>query len=151
MLALAGLEGAAERSPQELSLGQRKLAGVARALATRPRVLLLDEPAAGLDAHESEQLGRRIRALAEQGLTIVLVDHGLAPRIAAEILATLRRLADTTGLAVLLVEQHVRMVLETADRAYVLRRGELALAGAAAEVARRRDVLEESYLGEAGR
>lgn len=43
------------------------------------------------------------------------------------------------------------MALGTADCAQVLRRGELALAGAAAEVARRRDVLEESYLGEAGR
>jgi len=75
LLALVGLEGAGERDPGSLSLGQRKLAGVARALATAPRVLLLDEPAAGLDAGESRALGERIRALAGRGLTILLVDH----------------------------------------------------------------------------
>ena len=75
VLALVGLEDAGECGANELSLGQRKLAGVARALATGPRVLLLDEPAAGLDAGESRLLGERIRALADRGLTIVLVDH----------------------------------------------------------------------------
>jgi ABC-type branched-subunit amino acid transport system ATPase component/ABC-type branched-subunit amino acid transport system permease subunit len=75
ILALVGLEGMADRLPGELSLGQRKLAGVARALASGPRVLALDEPAAGLDASESRELGRHIRALAGHGVTILLVDH----------------------------------------------------------------------------
>jgi ABC-type branched-subunit amino acid transport system ATPase component/ABC-type branched-subunit amino acid transport system permease subunit len=75
ILELVGLDGMAERLPHELSLGERKLAGVARALAGGPRVLALDEPAAGLDAAESRLLGVHIRALAERGVTIVLIDH----------------------------------------------------------------------------
>ena len=53
--------------PAELSQGQRKLVGVARAIAMEPRLLCLDEPAAGLDTAESEELGRRLRALADGG------------------------------------------------------------------------------------
>lgn len=67
---------AADLYPAELSSGQARLVSVARALAARPRLLLLDEPAAGLDAEESQWLGHRLRALVgEQGLTVLLVDH----------------------------------------------------------------------------
>jgi len=66
---------AADRYPAELSYGQARLASVARALAARPRLLLLDEPAAGLDAEESQWLGERLRTLVEDGLTVLLVDH----------------------------------------------------------------------------
>jgi branched-chain amino acid transport system ATP-binding protein len=59
------------------SEGQRKLAGVARALAGTPRLLYLDEPAAGLDARESEELGRRLRELADQGQSTLLIDHDM--------------------------------------------------------------------------
>ena len=67
-----------DRPTDELSEGERKLVGLARALARRPRLLLLDEPAAGLDTSESEQLGRRLRSLVADGLTIVLVDHDMS-------------------------------------------------------------------------
>jgi branched-chain amino acid transport system ATP-binding protein len=67
----------ADRMPDELSNGQRKLAGVARALAGSPGVLLLDEPAAGLDSAESQVLGARLRRLVENGLPLLLIDHDM--------------------------------------------------------------------------
>lgn len=65
------------RYPAELSHGQRKLAGVARALAKRPRVVLMDEPAAGLDTDESVAFGRRLRSLPGHGVSVLLVDHDM--------------------------------------------------------------------------
>jgi branched-chain amino acid transport system ATP-binding protein len=76
-LALVELEWAAEAMPTDLSQGQRKLVGVARAIAMGPRLLCLDEPAAGLDTSESEDLGRRLRALADQGNAMLLIDHDM--------------------------------------------------------------------------
>ncbi len=67
-----------EREPQELSHGQRKLVGVARALASRPSLLLLDEPAAGLDTDETALLGKRLRELPERGITLLLIDHDMS-------------------------------------------------------------------------
>jgi branched-chain amino acid transport system ATP-binding protein len=72
-----GVEGVADKLPSELSQGERKLVGVARALAAAPRVVCLDEPAAGLDSTESEQLGRQLRRVADGGTAILLVDHDM--------------------------------------------------------------------------
>jgi branched-chain amino acid transport system ATP-binding protein len=67
-----------DRYPREVSHGQRKLVGVGRALAQQPRLVLLDEPAAGLDTDESLELGQRLRALPdEHGVTVLLVDHDM--------------------------------------------------------------------------
>jgi branched-chain amino acid transport system ATP-binding protein len=76
-LSLVGLADHLERYPNELSLGQQRLVGVARALAGEPSVLLLDEPAAGLDSDESQELGRELQGIAESGKTILLVDHDM--------------------------------------------------------------------------
>jgi branched-chain amino acid transport system ATP-binding protein len=76
-LDVVGLTDAADSLPTELSQGQRKLAGVARALACHPRLLLLDEPAAGLDATETLALGRRLRDVLDDGVSILLVDHDM--------------------------------------------------------------------------
>jgi branched-chain amino acid transport system ATP-binding protein len=76
-LAMVDLEWAAELMPSDLSQGQRKLVGVARAIAMRPRLLCLDEPAAGLDTGESEELGRRLRRLADGGASMLLIDHDM--------------------------------------------------------------------------
>ena len=76
-LDIVGLTDAADTLPTELSQGQRKLAGVARALASRPRLLLLDEPAAGLDGTETLALGRRLRDVIDDGVSILLVDHDM--------------------------------------------------------------------------
>jgi branched-chain amino acid transport system ATP-binding protein len=67
----------ADATPSELTQGQRKLVGVARAVAMQPRLLCLDEPAAGLDTHESEELGKRLRQIADRGTTTLLIDHDM--------------------------------------------------------------------------
>ena len=77
VLALVGLDGKADLYPRELSAGETKLVGLARALRGGPKVLLLDEPAAGLDSGESRQLGDHLVLIAAMGITIVLVDHDL--------------------------------------------------------------------------
>jgi ABC-type branched-subunit amino acid transport system ATPase component/ABC-type branched-subunit amino acid transport system permease subunit len=70
-----GLGPVAERPAGELSQGTRQLVSIARALVGRPAILLLDEPAAGLDSTESRWLGERLRDIRAGGTTILLVDH----------------------------------------------------------------------------
>jgi branched-chain amino acid transport system ATP-binding protein len=72
-----GLLAIADALPSDLSHGQRKLVGLARALAARPKLLLLDEPAAGLDTAESQLLGSHLRSFLGLGTTIFLIDHDM--------------------------------------------------------------------------
>ena len=77
-VSVCGLEDVVNRYPSEISLGKRKLVGIGRALARQPRLVLLDEPAAGLDTDESLELGSRLRALPqEHGVTVFLIDHDM--------------------------------------------------------------------------
>jgi branched-chain amino acid transport system ATP-binding protein len=76
-LGVCGLQDEADARPAELSHGRRKLVGVARALARRPRLVLLDEPAAGLDTEESLELGRRLAVMPGEGVSVLLVDHDM--------------------------------------------------------------------------
>lgn len=86
-LARVGLETRASESAAALSFGQQRLLEIARALATGPRVLLLDEPGSGLNRAEKEGLERLIREIRESGVTVLLVEHdmrfvmGLADRV----------------------------------------------------------------------
>jgi branched-chain amino acid transport system ATP-binding protein len=75
LLARVGAAHLAERAAQDLSTGQGRLVELARALATRPRVLLLDEPASGLDDHETHSFADLLRAVAADGTGILLVEH----------------------------------------------------------------------------
>jgi len=111
-LARVGLTGSGHLFPEQLSHGQRKLVGVARALVSHPDVLCLDEPAAGLDETESAALGRQLRQLAEGGLTMLLVDHDM------------------------------RLVLGVCDRIYVMDTGRVIATGTPAEIRRDPAVLE---------
>jgi ABC-type branched-subunit amino acid transport system permease subunit/ABC-type branched-subunit amino acid transport system ATPase component len=77
ILRLLDLQDKAECLPRELSTGEAKLASLARALRGEPKLLLLDEPAAGLDSQESRELGRRLLSLLDLGISMVLVDHDL--------------------------------------------------------------------------
>jgi ABC-type branched-subunit amino acid transport system ATPase component len=60
-----------------LSYGRQRLVEIARALATDPTVLLLDEPAAGLNPTETEQLDAVLRAIVDRGITVMLVEHDM--------------------------------------------------------------------------
>jgi branched-chain amino acid transport system ATP-binding protein len=82
--------GLAERAQQPaaiLPLGLKRLLEIARALAAAPKLLLLDEPASGLDAMETERLQGLILSLRSQGMTLLLVEHdmGLTMEVADEI------------------------------------------------------------------
>ena len=99
-----------------LSGGEQQMLSVARALASRPAVLMCDE-----------------------------LSLGLAPLIVQRLLQAIQA-AAREGVGVLLVEQHVRAALQVAQRAYVLRRGSLVMAGSAAEVRARLNEVESSYL-----
>jgi branched-chain amino acid transport system ATP-binding protein len=87
VLGLVGLSHLADRSADTLPTGQARLLELARALATRPRLLLLDEPSSGLDDTESEELGDLLCQLAEAGMGVLLVEHdmGLVMRICVQI------------------------------------------------------------------
>jgi len=77
VLSLLDLGKAADAMPSELTQAERKRAGIGRALAARPKLLLLDEPGAGLDASQSAELARLLPGLAEDGTAILLVDHDM--------------------------------------------------------------------------
>ena len=76
-LDILGITDLASRMPNEISQGQRKLVSAARALAASPKLVCMDEPAAGLDTEESVQLGRGRRDIVDSGTSIFLVDHDM--------------------------------------------------------------------------
>ena len=107
-----GLSAFGESLPTSLSHGQRRLVGVARALVRRPKVILLDEPAAGLDTQESKLLGIRIKEIAATGIGVLLVDHDMG------------------------------LVLSTCDRIAVLNFGEIIAVGTPIEIRNNKLVLQ---------
>jgi branched-chain amino acid transport system ATP-binding protein len=77
LLRLVGLQDKADFKASNLSYGQQKVLEIARALAQEPRLLLLDEPAAGLNDTETSDLIRLVRGLVGRGITILLVEHNM--------------------------------------------------------------------------
>jgi ABC-type branched-subunit amino acid transport system ATPase component len=77
LLGFVGLEARAPMLAASLPYGEQRMLELARALATSPRLLMLDEPAAGLNAAEVDRLLERIRLLREGGMTIIVVEHNM--------------------------------------------------------------------------
>jgi branched-chain amino acid transport system ATP-binding protein len=100
-----------------LSGGEQQMVAIGRALMSRPKVLALDEPSLGL-----------------------------APLIVTEIFNTIRRLRETSGLTILLVEQNASRALAIADYAYIMENGRVVLDGTSDQLRRNQDV-REFYLG----
>ena len=100
-----------------LSGGEAQMLAIARALMSRPRFLMLDEPSLGI-----------------------------MPRLVDEVMDSLRRLHETEGLTMFLVEQNVAAALDLADRGYVLQTGRVVFEGSSAEL-RGSDLVRQAYLG----
>jgi ABC-type branched-subunit amino acid transport system ATPase component len=77
-LARVGIEARAHFPAKALSYGERRRLEIARALASRPRLLLLDEPVAGMRQQEVQQVGGLIQSLATEGMTILLIEHNMS-------------------------------------------------------------------------
>lgn len=110
MLSLVGLDDVAELRADELSTGQARLLELARAMATDPRLLLLDEPASGQEHGETERFRQVVTEIAERGVGVVLVEHD------------------------------VRLVMRTCHRVYVLDFGSVLAAGTPVEIQANRAV-----------
>jgi ABC-type branched-subunit amino acid transport system ATPase component len=77
VLAFVGLSGKSEMTASSLPYGEQRVLEIARALATEPRVLLLDEPAAGMNPYETEALMRLIERIRDSGVAILLIEHDM--------------------------------------------------------------------------
>jgi branched-chain amino acid transport system permease protein len=115
LLAFVGLSDFAGEEARNLPFGHQRRLEIARALALRPRLLLLDEPAAGLVHNEIEDLKTLIRLLADHGMTVILVEH------------------------------HVEMVMSVSDHVTVLDYGCVIASGNAAEVRKNPQVIEAYF------
>lgn len=113
------LDALRDRRAGLMSGGEQQMLAVGRALARRPSLLLLDE-----------------------------LSLGLAPVIVEQLLPVIRRYANESGCGVLLVEQHVGMALEVADRGYVLSHGTVTAHAPAAQLRADQSLILASYLGE---
>jgi branched-chain amino acid transport system ATP-binding protein len=76
-LRIVGLEKRGKESVSALPLGERKMLGIARALGARPKLIMLDEPAGGLAAHEVARLSDLIFTFKEKGLTVLVIEHNM--------------------------------------------------------------------------
>lgn len=111
-LEFVGLADVAHQQAGTLPLGKQKMLEIARALATNPRLILLDEPAGGLNMRETEELGELIQRICQRGTTVMLVEHDM------------------------------NLVMDISDLVLVLHYGEFLAAGTPGEIKDRPEVIE---------
>lgn len=134
---------------ENLKLATRGKDGVERVFDLFPRLAERSAVPAGVLSGGEQQMLAIGRALV-QDPKVLLIDElsmGLAPVIVESLLPVIRKVADETGTAVILVEQHVHLALQTADRAVVLAHGREVLSGEAAELLAHPKRIEAAYLG----
>jgi branched-chain amino acid transport system ATP-binding protein len=112
LLDMVGLSAARDVATTDLPIGAQKLVEVVRAMMAGPRLLLLDEPAAGLNDHETAELAVLLRAICNAGTTIMVVEHNMS------------------------------LVMGVADRIFVIDAGRLIASGAPQEIQRDQRVIE---------
>jgi branched-chain amino acid transport system ATP-binding protein len=119
ILSSLGLSDYADEDALNLPFGKQRLVEIARALATEPELLLLDEPAAGLNIYESEKLAELILTIKEWGITILLVEHdiSLVMGICDEVLVLDqgKKLAEDTPLEIQKNQEVINIYLGEAD------------------------------------
>ena len=116
LLRLVGLDEYADYPAGALAYGQQRLLEIARALASDPKLILLDEPAAGMNTTEKNQLNNRIKQIIDRGVTVLLVEHDMS------------------------------LVMNVADKIYVINSGYNLAEGSPKEIAENQKVIE-AYLG----
>lgn len=116
LLKLVGLDQYANYPAGALSYGQQRLVEIARAMSSDPKLVLLDEPAAGMNSKEKNDLNEKIRSIIKMGTTVLLVEHDMS------------------------------LVMNIADKIYVLNSGKNLAEGTPKEIASNPDVIE-AYLG----
>lgn len=117
LLSMFDLQGDADTLSKNLPYGQQRRLEIVRALATNPKILFLDEPAAGMNPQET-----------------------------AELTALIRRIKDEFGITIILIEHDMSLVMEVTERIYVLEYGRLIAQGTPEEIRNNKRVIE-AYLG----
>lgn len=118
ILELTGLTGVADATVGTITAAQQRFLMIATALASKPKVILLDEPAAGLVSHERKTLSDMIRAIRDAGVAVLVIEH------------------------------HMALIMEVCDRIVVLNFGSKIAEGTPAEIRSNQAVID-AYLGEA--